>query len=491
MGCASSVEKIVRTVTNAPPSKDDLPEVLDQLKGANKPELQRKSTRAVAYLARADDGACQELVREGAVPTLQNWCGSSDAAVCRGALEALGAISLDDGGSKLVCTDAFCRQLQGLVKGKDKTVARSAMATIAQMAAHDDNQVMMAQAGMMGLCIAMAKDKTKTKDNALLRWSLQALSNLTLSAENTAKLIETDIDNVVKVIFDMAANSDDINVEKYALFTIARLCTNNTFSDKAASMNKLPILFKAATDNIASRKMPAALAIANCADNKAIRIKLVKLKALQIFCEMARVSAGEKTRADMLGYQCIASKGLSKLCATYQIRDVAAKVGALEVVVDMMSNSRQDVRRAAALAVAELSLHEENGRRLCMAGVITPLLNMARSGDRGQENDAIKVRARASRDRARARARTTCAAATSLTQCAIPRAHRCRISGPLQPGHLGGKPEATPQGRRPARAQVPRTLHKSGGSQARQEAADAHAHCQAESGGTLGRAHRT
>ena len=49
------------------------------------------------------------------------------------------------------------------------------------------------------------------------------------------------------------------------------------------------------------------------------------------------------------------------------------------------------MRRSAAVATSELTLHEDNARKMCMAGVIKPLLDMARSGDRFQENDAIQA----------------------------------------------------------------------------------------------------
>lgn len=100
---------------------------------------------------------------------------------------------------------------------------------------------------------------------------------------------------------------------------------------------------------------------------------------------------GPVAEGDILEYQCIGATGLSKLCATYQIHDVAAKVSTLEVMFEMMTNSQQDVRQPAAVAVAELTLHKENARRLCMVGVIKPLLDMACSGNCYQENDAIKA----------------------------------------------------------------------------------------------------
>ena len=63
------------------------------------------------------------------------------------------------------------------------------------------------------------------------------------------------------------------------------------FGDKMASGDKLTKLFRSANDDIASRKLPAALAIANMAGNKNLRVKLVKHRAYQLFVEMGKVGS--------------------------------------------------------------------------------------------------------------------------------------------------------------------------------------------------------
>jgi hypothetical protein len=46
------------------------------------------------------------------------------------------------------------------------------------------------------------------------------------------------------------------------------------------------------------------------------------------------------------------------------------------------------VARYAARAASELSLHEENGRRMVLTGALKPLIDMAKSGDAYCENEA-------------------------------------------------------------------------------------------------------
>jgi hypothetical protein len=74
----------------------------------------------------------------------------------------------------------------------------------------------------------------------------------------------------------------------------------------------------------ASRKLPAALCIANLANNKQLRVKLVKHKAYQLFVEMAKVPSARK---DMVEYQRVAALGLKNLASSFDLRSLAAKVG--------------------------------------------------------------------------------------------------------------------------------------------------------------------
>ena len=48
-----------------------------------------------------------------------------------------------------------------------------------------------------------------------------------------------------------------------------------------------------------------------------------------------------------------------------------------------------DVARFAAKAASELSLHEENGRKMVLADALKPLIDMAKSGDAYCETEAV------------------------------------------------------------------------------------------------------
>ena len=67
-GAQGDMEAALRAADAARASEK---QALEQAKGAgNKVDMQRRSSRAVAYLARMDDGACAEIVREGLVPLI-------------------------------------------------------------------------------------------------------------------------------------------------------------------------------------------------------------------------------------------------------------------------------------------------------------------------------------------------------------------------------------------------------------------------------------
>ena len=189
----------------------------------------------------------------------------------------------------------------------------------------------------------------------------------------------------MKFFFARLAKTDETDVEKWCLITIARLSLADAFSEKIARMEKLPMIFTKANDTIAGRKLPSALCIANCASNKLLRVRLVKHKAFQLFVDMSKVSSA--ARSDMAEYQRVAALGLKNLSASFDLRALAAKVGVLEAVVKMLRSKDLEVARYAARAASELSLHEENGRRMVLAGALKPLIDMAKSGDAYCENE--------------------------------------------------------------------------------------------------------
>jgi hypothetical protein len=133
--------------------------------------------------------------------------------------------------------------------------------------------------------------------------------------------------------------------------------------------------------------LPAALCIANCAANKLLRVRLVKHRAFQLFVEMSKV--GSHARKDMADFQRVAALGLRNLASNFDLRALAGKIGALEAVVKMLRSKDLEVARYAAKAASELSLHEENGRKMVLAGAFKPLIEMAKSGDAYCETEAV------------------------------------------------------------------------------------------------------
>ena len=152
----------------------------------------------------------------------------------------------------------------------------------------------------------------------------------------------------MKFFFARLAKTDETDVEKWCLITIARLSLADAFSEKIARMEKLPMIFTKANDTIAGRKLPSALCIANCASNKLLRVRLVKHKAFQLFVDMSKVSSA--ARSDMAEYQRVAALGLKNLSASFDLRALAAKVGVLEAVVKMLRSKDLEVARYAARA---------------------------------------------------------------------------------------------------------------------------------------------
>jgi hypothetical protein len=103
---------------------------------------------------------------------------------------------------------------------------------------------------------------------------------------------------LVKFFFIRIAKTDDTDVEKWCLIAVARLSLAAEFGNKLAAMDKFGILFVKANDTIAGRKLPAALAIANLATNKMLRVRLIKYRALQLFvgCPRCRPTRGRTCR---------------------------------------------------------------------------------------------------------------------------------------------------------------------------------------------------
>lgn len=232
------------------------------------------------------------------------------------------------------------------------------------------------------------RKQLKNKDLRIQKEAFGALERMCMDTAATNALQAADSDHLLKVCFDVAKKTDNTEVEKGCLLLIARLCTNELMAMKIADGAKFAFVVKTARDIIPFRKVCGALALANLGTHKELRIKLVKVRALQLFVEMGKIDG---KRADQAEYPRVAALGISNLSANYMLREVAHQVGALDVVIAMMQSDSTEVRISAANAASELTLHEENGRRLAMGGVFPPLLAMAKSGDPVMESASIKA----------------------------------------------------------------------------------------------------
>ena len=363
---------------------DDMPEILQKLKSANKGEAVKTALGMLVDVA-SDEMAAQQVARTKViVPRLVGWCTSKDMDQRRMALTCCALLSQHESCAPDIGTKEFLETLTNLCKSKNsgmiRDVARyfsmaSGNSVVRERVLEDniDDQVWLF---------------VKSKNPDLMKLGIIAYSKLADDPESAAKLVAKDIDDIVKFFFNRITKSDDTEIEKWCLVAVARLSLAPEFSEKLAMTDKFPVLFDKANDTIASRKLPAALCIANLASNKQLRIKLVKHKAYQLFVEMAKVPSARK---DMMEYQRVAALGLRNLAASFDLRSLAAKVGALEACVKMLRSKNLETARYAAKAVSELSLHEENGRKMVLGGALKPLLEMAKSGDATCENEAVST----------------------------------------------------------------------------------------------------
>ena len=232
------------------------------------------------------------------------------------------------------------------------------------------------------------RKQLKNKDVRIQKEAFGALERLCMDSGAADALVNTDADNVLKNCFDVAKKTENTEVEKGCLLLIARLCTVELTAIKISEGTRFAFVVKTAKDIIPFRKVCGALALANLGMHKDLRVRLVKVRAFQLFVDMGKI---QSLRADQAEFPRVAALGIANLSANFMLREVAHQVGALDVVVEMLGGDSSEVRCSACRAVTELSLHEENGRRLAMGGVFPSLLEMAKSGDPTQESAAIQA----------------------------------------------------------------------------------------------------
>jgi hypothetical protein len=370
-------------------SVDDLPDILQKLVIAQKPKQAKQALKLL--LAVADEAIVPvAVVRSGKiVPKLHTWAQSRDAVLRRTALicaATLSQASETSGCAEALATSDFLMSCGAIAKQKkDKSLVRVAARYFAAAGGNQNVRVKIVDANIHDQVWSFVK----SKDTETMKFGILAYGKFADDAYCAKQMCQENltVEDLVKFFFARITKTDDTDVENWCLLAVARLAQAPLFSNKLAKMDKLPIIFAKANDSIAGRKLAAALCVANCAANKTLRVRLVKHRAYQLFVEMSKV--GSHARRDMQDYQRVAALGFRNLCSNFHLRALAGRVGAVEAVVRMLRSRDQDIRRYAAKAAAELSLHEDNGKRMVEFGAFTPLIALAKSGDKYCEDEAV------------------------------------------------------------------------------------------------------
>jgi len=388
MGCAQSVLQL----TGLGVEEADTEEVLALVEKsrAGRPEVLRRNLAQVQQAVQNDRAKtlAEKIARIDKSPLIfKTWVASRDPKVQAPGLAVLAALAQDAYGAKTLCQRELLEQLALLHKHKQH--ARGVAEIFTGLSGFDSLRPLL----MTPECnvFDIVANQLKSKDVAVIRYGLETFQQM-CSEENILKQLdeERDPDALLKQLFDFA-DKDDTDLERNALLAIARLVRLEEYARKVCSDKngvRLKVLVEKAGADFASRKVPAALAVANMCEHKELRMQMVRKRAFQLFVEMGQV---ESLRRDQVNYQRVAAMGIANLSCNYQMRDIASKVGVLDTVVQMLASGSQAVRRHAAQACAELTLHEGNADELAAQGAIPPLLIMARSGDRGSEAEAVKA----------------------------------------------------------------------------------------------------
>ena len=370
-------------------SVDDLPEILQKLVIAKKPEDAKRALTLLLAVGN-DPIVPMAVVRSGKiVPKLHTWAQSRDAVLRRTALLSaaiLSQASETSGCAEALATSDFLTSCGAIAKQKkDRRLGRVAARYFAAAGRNQNVRVKLVDANIHD----QVWNFVKSKDTETMKFGILAYGRFADDTYCAKQMCQENltVEELVKFLFAHITKTDDTDVENWCLLAVARLAQAPLFSDKLAKMDKLPIIFAKANDSIAGRKLPAALCVANCAANKTLRVRLVQHRAYQLFVDMSKV--GSHAREDMQDYQRVAAMGFRNLCSNFHLRALAGRVGVVEAVVRMLQGRDQEIRRCAAKAAAELSLHEENGKKMVEFGVFEPLLALLKSGDKHCEEDSV------------------------------------------------------------------------------------------------------
>ena len=333
---------------------DDMPDILQKLTAAKQNAAAKVALKMLQDVAETET-ASSAVFRSGkVVPKLMAWVSSKDPEVKSSALNCCALLSTHDTGcAESIGTPEFLTQVGNMYKAKDKKLGEAAARFFSKAAGNKTVR----QRVLDGNVHKQLWMMVKSKKESVMKLGLIGYSKLADDPAAAEKLCEDDVEEVslfyfyfhvgnwsdgnvfflsqlVKFFFIRIAKTDDTDVEKWCLIAVARLSLAAEFGNKLAAMDKFGILFVKANDTIAGRKLPAALAIANLATNKMLRVRLIKYRALQLFVGMSQVSSN--ARKDMQDFQRVAALGIRNLSGSFDLRALAGKMGALEAVVKML-----------------------------------------------------------------------------------------------------------------------------------------------------------
>lgn len=293
-------------------------------------------------------------------------------------------LALHDDCATALATKEMFKLCVATIKGKDKERAVAASGALTTLVNHDDTRFLASDEGLDKSMTALITEKglgVRVKRNCVVTFARIA-DDPEVASLMSAKAPE----QLIKNFLDFVDKTDDTDTEKWALIAIARLAMNDEFSNLMEKKGYVPFLFELSRDKIPARKLAAALVIAHMARNKDLRETLVKYRAIQLFCTIAMNTS---ERIDMAEMQLVAALGLKNLASNFDLRALAGKTGAIQACIFMLRSPQQEVKRFAALAIAELALYEPNGERFCKQGALKWIIQLARTGDVRSETAAI------------------------------------------------------------------------------------------------------
>ena len=329
------------------------------------------------HIARSHGGFVKE--------TLPSLCKFKEMPVQIAALALVERLGMADETATMLGTKEMFKTCLGVIKGKKaQTLGAAASGALSTLVNHEDTRYLASDEGLDKSMSSLIVEKglgVVTKRNCVVTFARMADD-----PEVASLMSAKDPDQVIKTLLDFVDKTDDMDTEKWALIGLARLAMNDPFSDILQKKGHIPFLFELSRDKIPTRKLAASLVIAHLARNKNLRETLVRYRAIQLFCAIAMNTS---ERIDMAEMQLVAATGLKNLASNFELRALAGRTGAISSCLFMMKSPQQEVARFAALAIAELSLYEPNGRKFVQQGVLKWIIKLARTGDVRSEVAAI------------------------------------------------------------------------------------------------------